>query len=1183
MASLAIGLVGAAIGGPLLGLGAIGASVGFMAGSMLGNVLDPPQSQGPRLTDLKLQTSSYGAVIPICYGVVRIAGNVIDQTDLVEHEHTSGGKGGPEVTNYTYSASVDVLICEGPIAAVRRIWADSRLVYDARPEAEPVELIDFTLYLGDEDQLADPTFEALHGAGNVPAYRGLAHIVFADLDLSSYGNRLPQFTFEVVARGHTDSTIRRVWVNNDEDVEYGNTFVGPSDPKPMITRWLGTTDEASSDILVESLPGTYNVQISQPWGPNSWTFYGRWLSADGTRGIPIWLDPSLPMTGAQVSGLCDAEPIISGNPLSSRYQYAYCSPLFPVGASDVDPGVYVANIAFSPDQRYLMIFTSPTTPVVGTPVIDHWYLFKDLDPVSIADGEIDPALDWYQLGMPNWYHREVQNICNGLESNLKWLWVVYTAGDVHQQVRLFHIGADNKLTFSTSSGYGETSEPKTYNYPSLKVVNGEGYAGVAVGETFALFSRYPRTDTLDAALADIVLDISERAGLDASQVDVTDLPDYVPGYVIASQMEARAAIEALRAPYFFDAVESDNVVKFIKRGHDPAVTIPDDDLGAYPYGSTPPPLATLTRKQEVELPAAVSMVYYNPDADYQNNSQTARRQTVLSQQQVTLQAPIVMRDANAKLAAEAILYQAWIERDARVLFVPRKYLYLEPTDVISAQDRLLRIVDKEEQPSGVVKFETVPAALFAILQGGIAGSAGGFTPPVVSAPSYARLQILDIPLQVGDSGFGYYTAVSAPDPFTGATVLESPDDSTYAILNSTTSGNMMGAASTALAVFGGGNIPDEINSVDVVLLRGSLTSTTTTGLIAGTNAALLGDEIIGFRDATLVGALTYRLSGLMRGRHGTEWAMRHHSAGERFVLLPATFVPIDPSQRGVARYHKAISTGLAITSADAQQISISDACVRPFSPVNLAGGAVGNDVTLQWTRRARLNATWADGHDVPLDELVEAYVVQIWDSTYRYCARTTVVTAATFTYTSAMQVSDFGSNQQTVYFTVGQIGLLGIGTQAAGSAPGGGGSNGTPLSPITPYGLSPVTGGICAKDVPVLSDLSSVSGSVTLPTWLAADEWVVKFTTGTTGGGVITIASLAGQREETRQAVLSTLQCGTPVGVGCQKEGTFIAFRFYLTGNPEPGVFPTLLPSTTYYISITTTVGGGAVATQTVF
>ena len=53
------------------------------------------------------------------------------------------------------------------------------------------------LYLGSDTQTPDPTMEAALGAGNVPAYRGLAYIVLTDFDLGTSG-AVPQFSFEVL-------------------------------------------------------------------------------------------------------------------------------------------------------------------------------------------------------------------------------------------------------------------------------------------------------------------------------------------------------------------------------------------------------------------------------------------------------------------------------------------------------------------------------------------------------------------------------------------------------------------------------------------------------------------------------------------------------------------------------------------------------------------------------------------------------------------------------------------------------------------------------------------------------------------------------------------------------------------------------------------------------------------------
>ena len=56
----------------------------------------------------------------------------------------------------------------------------------------------FRLHPGNEDQLPDPLIEAIEG--EAPAYRGTAYVVFENLDLTPYGNRIPQFNFEVFRR-----------------------------------------------------------------------------------------------------------------------------------------------------------------------------------------------------------------------------------------------------------------------------------------------------------------------------------------------------------------------------------------------------------------------------------------------------------------------------------------------------------------------------------------------------------------------------------------------------------------------------------------------------------------------------------------------------------------------------------------------------------------------------------------------------------------------------------------------------------------------------------------------------------------------------------------------------------------------------------------------------------------------
>ena len=53
------------------------------------------------------------------------------------------------------------------------------------------------LHKGGENQEPDPFIAAKMGAANTPAYRGTAYVVFEELPLERFGNRLPQLSFEV--------------------------------------------------------------------------------------------------------------------------------------------------------------------------------------------------------------------------------------------------------------------------------------------------------------------------------------------------------------------------------------------------------------------------------------------------------------------------------------------------------------------------------------------------------------------------------------------------------------------------------------------------------------------------------------------------------------------------------------------------------------------------------------------------------------------------------------------------------------------------------------------------------------------------------------------------------------------------------------------------------------------------
>jgi Gene Transfer Agent (GTA)-like protein/putative tail protein len=194
--------VGGAVGGSVLGLGS--AVIGRAVGATFGRLIDQRiLGQGSdavatgQVDRFYLSGASEGDPVAKSFGRVRVGGQVIWASRFREEVRTSGGSGkggggGSTTSTYSYSVSLALGLGEGEITRVGRIWADGAQV--AKDD------FNFRVYAGDETQLPDAKIEAVEGSGLAPAFRGTAYVVFEDLDLGRFGNRVPQFSFEVFRR-----------------------------------------------------------------------------------------------------------------------------------------------------------------------------------------------------------------------------------------------------------------------------------------------------------------------------------------------------------------------------------------------------------------------------------------------------------------------------------------------------------------------------------------------------------------------------------------------------------------------------------------------------------------------------------------------------------------------------------------------------------------------------------------------------------------------------------------------------------------------------------------------------------------------------------------------------------------------------------------------------------------------
>jgi hypothetical protein len=190
------GAIGASVGGAVAGVSAavIGKAIGSYIGSAIDNYLliTSQHHVGPMIEKISIMKTGEGEPVPKLWGRMRVGGHIIWNSDFKQLKTTTGGKGKPTPKQTTYSAQVSfaVAFCEGgDKVELGRIWLDNKLVDKSS--------LDFAFYTGSETQLPDPTIQSVDGTDNTPAFRGICYIVFTDMNLKDYSNRIPQVSAEI--------------------------------------------------------------------------------------------------------------------------------------------------------------------------------------------------------------------------------------------------------------------------------------------------------------------------------------------------------------------------------------------------------------------------------------------------------------------------------------------------------------------------------------------------------------------------------------------------------------------------------------------------------------------------------------------------------------------------------------------------------------------------------------------------------------------------------------------------------------------------------------------------------------------------------------------------------------------------------------------------------------------------
>lgn len=153
------------------------------------------------MTALRVQSAVEGKARPRLWGRNRISGNLIWYGDFTAHPVSNpqqgggkgaaptggGGKGQQGSTDYTYSVSCMIGLCEGPITGINAAWNNKAI--------GTVDGFGFEVFKGEYSQVAWGYLTSRH-PDQALNYRGLAYVAQASIDLGG-STELMNYSFEV--------------------------------------------------------------------------------------------------------------------------------------------------------------------------------------------------------------------------------------------------------------------------------------------------------------------------------------------------------------------------------------------------------------------------------------------------------------------------------------------------------------------------------------------------------------------------------------------------------------------------------------------------------------------------------------------------------------------------------------------------------------------------------------------------------------------------------------------------------------------------------------------------------------------------------------------------------------------------------------------------------------------------
>lgn len=386
------------------------------------------------------------------------------------------------------------------------------------------------------------------------------------------------------------------------------------------------------------------------------------------------------------------------------------------------------------------------------------------------------------------------------------------------------------------------------------------------------------------SLAEIILELSNRCGIDIQGIDISTIDEIVDGFILNKVLSAVDVINSLRIFYFFDIITNEcEKIKFLKRGSGKLDYINEKTLIKLSDNS----YIKQTEIPEENIISKLNINFIDRFNNYDDCYAYINNETISNSPELNVKIPIILSLSEIENIGRLILKNASIESKVIKFLMPAIFHEFKPGDFLILHYKKskyqIRIINMKL--SALTSYITGVIDNFSSYYLPAANILSGFEK---SSNVETKCVILDLPFNIVENNDQPYLAVYLQSNI-NEPLYVSIDGSNYAKIANLTKQTFIGS----VANFTSDSIIINCKNFEELVIN-------------DWNLAAFGQEIIKFKKWEKLDTNTYQISEMIRGEFMTQEFISTHQTNENFILLEKNFniIPVASKLKDVNIYFK---------------------------------------------------------------------------------------------------------------------------------------------------------------------------------------------------------------------------------------------------------------------------------------